>query len=90
MNQSSIVQRILPTNVANNLTVNPERGMKIGEIMLGKGRLTPMQIERILVDQAQSKLRFGEIAIKLGFATPRDVEEALAQQFGYSRSDVST
>lgn len=90
MNQSSIVQRILPTNVANNLTVNPERGMKIGAIMLGKGRLTPMQIERILVDQAQSKLRFGEIAIKLGFATPRDVEEALAQQFGYSRSDVSS
>lgn len=90
MNQSSIVNRILPNNVASNLAPNPERSMKIGEILVAKGRLTPMQVERILVDQAQSKLRFGEIAIKLGFATPRDVEEALAQQFGYSRSEVAS
>jgi protein-tyrosine kinase len=94
MEQSSIMDRILPASGTNSMTVhataNPERNMKLGEILVTRGRITPVQVERILVEQKNSKLRFGEIAIKLGFARPKDVEEALAQQFGYSRSDVST
>lgn len=94
MEQPSIMDRILPASGSNSMTVhatvNPERNMKLGEILVTRGRITPVQVERILVEQKNSKLRFGEIAIKLGFARPKDVEEALAQQFGYSRSDVST
>lgn len=94
MEQSSIMDRILPPNGPNALAVqpsaNPERKMKLGEILVARGRLTPMQVEKVLAEQKDSKLRFGEISIKLGFARPKDIEEALAQQFGYSRSDVST
>jgi protein-tyrosine kinase len=94
MEQQSIMDRILPANNPNSVAVhssaNPERSMKLGDILVARGRITPVQVERILAEQKNSKLRFGEIAIKLGFARPKDVEEALAQQFGYSRSDVAT
>ncbi len=94
MEQQSIMDRILPANnstsVAVHSTANPERSMKLGDILVARGRITPVQVERILAEQKTSKLRFGEIAIKLGFARPKDIEEALAQQFGYSRSDVAT
>ena len=94
MEQQSIMDRILPANSSNSVavhsTANPERSMKLGEILVARGRITPVQVEKILAEQKSSKLRFGEIAIKLGFARPKDVEEALAQQFGYSRSDVAT
>lgn len=94
MEQQSIMDRILPASAATSLTVhgdnNPARQQKIGEILVGKGVLTPMQVEKILGEQKNSKLRFGEIAVKLGFARPKDVEDALALQFGYSRNAVST
>lgn len=94
MEQQSIMDRILPANGSNSLAVhaapNPERSMKLGEILVARGRLTPLQVEKVLAEQQKTKLRFGELAIKLGFAKPADIEAALAQQFGYSRSDVST
>lgn len=55
----------------------------IGRILLEAGKLTPADIERILLLQRERPLRFGEAAQRLGLADAADVEHALARQFDY-------
>lgn len=60
-----------------------QKDRQLGRMLLERGKLTEMQVERVLAEQKRSGGRFGETAIRLGFATPQDVEDALALQFGY-------
>jgi protein-tyrosine kinase len=62
----------------------PVAEMRIGQILMSRGRLTAPQVQMILEEQTRSQQRFGEIAVRLGLATTKDVEDALALQFGYT------
>jgi receptor protein-tyrosine kinase len=56
---------------------------RIGARLVELGRLTPVDVRRIVQAQASSNLRFGDVAIKLGLVNRADVANALALQFNY-------
>jgi protein-tyrosine kinase len=55
----------------------------IGELLLSSGKISEMDIARVIALQKQKKLRFGEAAQEMGLLRAEDVERALAQQFDY-------
>ena len=56
---------------------------RIGDLLLGQGRLTVDDAERISRLQRQEGIRFGEAAKLLGLVTDADIDTVLAQQFDY-------
>jgi protein-tyrosine kinase len=55
----------------------------IGELLLSTGKISELDIARVIALQKQKKLRFGEAAQEMGLLRAEDVERALAQQFDY-------
>jgi len=65
--------------------------MRIGQILLSRGRLTAAQVAAILEEQAKfSSQRFGEIAVRMGLVKAKDIDDALALQFGYTALEPSS
>lgn len=56
-------------------------GSSIGAILVGAGRLTEENINRILEVQEERGQCFGEVAVNLGLLTEDDVSFALSRQF---------
>ena len=56
----------------------------IGDILVGSGRLTSADAERILLRQKQDKSQFGDAALALKLLTKADIDFALSKQFDYS------
>lgn len=56
---------------------------RLGEILVGLGKLDNEKIQRVLQLQRRKGLRFGEAACKLRLVGKRDVQQALSLQFGY-------
>lgn len=52
----------------------------IGQVLTGMGRLSPIDIDEILEEQAISGMKFGEIAISLGLCGRDQVWEAWCSQ----------
>lgn len=48
----------------------------IGQVLTGMGRLTPIDIDEILEEQAISGMKFGEIAVSLGLCGREQIWEA--------------
>lgn len=57
------------------------RGIKIGEILVDQGVLTPEQVEHILSEQRDTARPFGELAEALYGVPPRAVEDAWVTQY---------
>jgi len=57
---------------------------KIGQILLGLGRLNEHQVQDVLALQSQEGISFGRAAQKLNLVTEKDIDEAVAQQFNYA------
>lgn len=55
----------------------------IGELLVSTGKLSELDVARVVALQKQKKLRFGEAAQEMGLLRAADVERALAQQFDY-------
>ncbi len=87
MNQPTLVHKVVPAN-SPVATTDPSRSKKIGQILVERGRMTAMQVERVLQEQRTTNLRFGECATRMGFVQAKDVEDALAMQFGYSVAEA--
>lgn len=57
--------------------------LRLGQIMVRRGFVTPEQVEAALTFQAEHRgMRVGQTLIHLGFATQTQVMQALAEQFG--------
>jgi type IV pilus assembly protein PilB len=56
---------------------------RIGNKLRQIARLTDLDVEEILQEQAYRPRRFGEVAISLGMCTPSDVWRAWFQQIGH-------
>lgn len=54
----------------------------IGQVLTQMGKLTPIDIDEILVEQAFSRRRFGEIALSWGLCETGDLCEAWCNQAG--------
>jgi len=64
----------------------------IGDILVGAGRLSPDDLNRILKRQRTDHIPFGEAAIALNALTKDDIDFALSKQFDYAylgATDVS-
>jgi chain length determinant protein tyrosine kinase EpsG len=57
---------------------------KIGQILLGLGKLNEEQVQDILALQETQDLSFGAAAQKLNLVSNQDIDEAIAQQFNYA------
>ncbi len=53
---------------------------KLGEILIGKGRLSARDVERALLAQAEMGDLFGRVLVKLGLVSETDVAQALEIQ----------
>lgn len=73
-------------NVANTITKLATRSTprSIGDILVVSGRLSPVELQRILDSQAKNHTPFGETAISLQLLTKDDIDQALSQQFNYA------
>jgi general secretion pathway protein E len=64
----------------NELIFTGEDRRRIGDILVGAGKVEPMQLERGLSHQATVATRIGEILVTLGYVSEDDVVAALAEQ----------
>jgi chain length determinant protein tyrosine kinase EpsG len=77
-------RRARPEPVPENEPGVGERGgVLLGRLLFDAGKLTEIDVNRVVVAQRKKNVRFGEAAMRLGLVTREDVEQALAQQFGY-------
>src|SRR3569833_2581934 len=58
-----------------------EEPKKLGHLLQEAGKLTIVDMDRVLQVQKTENLRFGEIALKLGVINELDLHQALARQF---------
>jgi protein-tyrosine kinase len=63
------------------------RTSPLGEMMILAGKLTEVDVKRILKAQVAEPLLFGELAVKLGLLNEADVRHGLARQFSYPYLD---
>lgn len=54
-----------------------EQALRLGEILVGAGRISSEQRDHALNVQKKTKRRIGEILIELGYSAPADIEWAL-------------
>lgn len=90
-NISAIPTRDSTLSVAETSTkMVDEHQLRIGEILVRKGRMNDAGVQRVLQTQAETGGRFGEIAISLKLVTRDEVDQALATQFGYLKAGDGT
>lgn len=63
-----------------NNSVIFQKKEKIGTLLVNKGKLQPVQLERALSHQDSVDHRIGEILVSLGFIGEDDITQALAEQ----------
>jgi tetratricopeptide (TPR) repeat protein/outer membrane protein assembly factor BamB len=61
-------------------SVNGQKAMRIGDVLLEHERITEFQLKHALERQAESKVRLGEILVELGLVTPDEIESAIRTQ----------
>jgi len=62
---------------------------RLGEILIERGKLDAMSLDRALAVQADSRERLGALLVTLGIVAPRDVADALATQLGMPLLDLA-
>ena len=56
--------------------------MRIGDLLVSEGLITPEQLSAALSKQASSGRRLGRLLVDLGFVSERDVALAIGEQLG--------
>ena len=88
MTSTGVVHKMNLTPSSPNMALDAVKAaadMRIGQILLSRGRLTAVQVSAILEEQTKfSSQRFGEIAVRMGLVKAKDIDDALALQFGYT------
>lgn len=62
-------------------STTPEQSL--GALLVGAGKLSASDAERVYRAQEESGLRFGAAAVKLGLVTEDDIQHMLARQYDY-------
>ena len=61
----------------------------LGELLVGRGQLTPEQLEEALAKQLENGLRLGEILVARGWISTKVLAQALAEQHGLEFVDLT-
>jgi len=72
------------TNIAPHLHADTGAARSIGDILVGAGRLSAADAERIMARQQSDKTQFGDAALALKLLTKQDIDFALSKQFDYA------
>jgi len=68
----------------------PDGRLLLGTLLVRKGHLTVLDLERALVEKERTGRPIGEVLVSLGLITTRVLAEALAEQHGLDYLDLST
>jgi chain length determinant protein tyrosine kinase EpsG len=66
-----------------NPGTSPDGSRSIGAILVGEGRLSPSDVDKIERFAQEQGLRFGDAAVQLQLLVKEDVDFAIARQFNY-------
>jgi general secretion pathway protein E len=55
---------------------------KLGELLVGQGKITERDVERAVLAQGEMRDLFGQVLVKLGLVSEMDVAAALSEQLG--------
>ncbi len=72
-----------PPRISKRADTDTIQGTSIGDILLRSGRLTELEMNRIIALQSKKHVLFGDAAVALGILTEEDVSWALANQYSY-------
>ena len=64
------------------------RKLRIGDVLINEGVITPEKLEEALAIQKEKKKRLGEVLIEDGFVTDEIMANALSRQLGYDRANM--
>ena len=67
----------------------PKRSLRIGELLVQKGVVSPDQIRIALTEQKRSRDHLGKILVRLGFATEAIIRDVLGGALGQQSVDLS-
>ena len=70
-----------PVGVADLDNPAPEKGIRIGELLVDQGVLSCHQVERILDEQRRVGRPFGDIAEQMFGVSPQVIEDAWVEQY---------
>ena len=62
--------------------------LRLGEILVSKGIITPDQLEIALLEQKKSREQPGRILVRLGFATEAIIHDVISGAFGQQQVDL--
>ncbi|MHC4600002.1 MAG: DUF4388 domain-containing protein [Planctomycetota bacterium] len=62
------------------ITSGAKKGGKLGDMLVGLGKITPEQLEEALEVHKEADIRLGEAMIRLGVVTEKDIEGAVRNQ----------
>ena len=66
------------------------RKIRIGDILINEGIISPEQLDEALAKQRENKKRLGEILVNDGYVTDETMANALCHQLGYERADLQS
>lgn len=67
----------------------PKRTLRIGELLVQKGVVTPDQVRIALTEQKRNRDHLGKILVRLGFATEAVILDVLGGALGQQKADLS-
>ena len=67
----------------------PHEPLRIGELLVNKGVVSPDQIRIALIEQKKNKDHLGKILVRLGFATEAIILDVLGGALGQKKADLS-
>jgi hypothetical protein len=73
--------RYLDPQVLRMVLAERQDAMRLGELLLCAGAISPEQLDEALEFQGKQGARIGEALVYLGFATIEQVESALREQW---------
>ncbi|MFN9794479.1 MAG: type IV-A pilus assembly ATPase PilB [Pseudomonadota bacterium] len=74
---------------AREAASEPRRKMRLGELLVQEGLITPDQLRIALTEQKTHKLPIGRLLVRLGFVTEATVRDIMARTIGKEAIDLS-
>lgn len=67
-----------------------ERYLRLGDMLLHDGALTPRKLKRGLQVAHDTKQRLGDVLVDLGYTSEQVVTQCLAEQYGFAFADLDS
>lgn len=62
---------------------------RLGELLVGRGAITNLQLSIALADQRISNKRLGEIVVERGYVSEQEIAACLSHQYGYPLEELT-